>query len=150
MKIRGWTGLLFAIVMVSAVTAVMAEGATRVAGAVWADGELFDTIITPASFQMPPEGSTDVIYSFMMSGLEGQASVADASPGNPDYNGGRWDVHMAVFTEAGLEFFDPDGDGQTNLVLTSADEVHQYATMGYIAIHQANFYFECPLLPRHS
>lgn len=125
-------------------------GATRVAAAIWAKGQLYDTVVTPATFIAPPEHSTDIIYSFMMSGLEGQRSVAEAAPGDRDYNGGRWDVQMAVFTEQGLLVHDPDGDGMVNFELTSAEDVEAHVQLGHIVINDANFYFECPLLPRRG
>lgn len=131
-------------------SAAYAQGANRVREAIWADGELFDTVVTPTSFVAPPEHSTDIIYSFMMSGLEGQRSVAASAPGQRDYNGGRWDVRMVIFTDAGLSEHDPDGDGVVNFELKSEDEVLQEDMDGYLIINDANFYFECPLLPRRG
>ncbi len=86
----------------------------------------------------------------MMSGLEGQRSVAESAPGDPDYNGGRWDVQMVVFTEQGMAVHDPDGDGMVNFELTSAEQVLDHADLDHIIINDANFYFECPLLPRRG
>ena len=86
----------------------------------------------------------------MMSGLSGQRSVAEAAPGDRDFNGGRWDVQMAVFTAQGLMDHDPDGDGLVDFELTSAEEVEAHEQLGHIVINDANFYFECPLLPRRG
>jgi hypothetical protein len=146
---RTLKALSLALLMLCVASAALGR-ANRVAGAVWAEGELYDTVVTPTSFNSPPAGSTDIIYSFMMSGLAGQRSVAESAPGEPDFNGGRWDVHMAIFTAEGLQAVDPDGDGTANFELTSAEEVLEYAAMGYLMIHQADFYFECPLLPRNN
>jgi hypothetical protein len=57
-----------------------------VADAIWGHGQLYDTVITPATFVSPPEHSTDTIYSFDMSGLMGQRAVSDAAPGDPDFS----------------------------------------------------------------
>jgi hypothetical protein len=128
-----------------------AGGATRVPGAIWAGGELYDTIATPATFlQTPPAQSTDTLYNFGMSGLQGQRSVSEASPGDPTYNGGRWSLKMVVFTDAGRDLTDPDGDGIVNFELVSQAEVLQQAAQGYLTILDTNIYFECPLLPRHQ
>jgi hypothetical protein len=91
-----------------------------------------------------------MIYSFMMSGLEGQRGVAESAPGDRDYNGGRWDVQMVTFTEIGKAVHDPDGDGMVNFELTSAEQVLAHEGLGHIIINDADFYFECPLLPRRG
>jgi hypothetical protein len=127
-----------------------AGGAVRASGAIWAHGELYDTVITPTTFVAPPEHSTDILYNFGMSGLAGQRSVSESAPGDTDFNGGRWDVQMVVFTPQGVEAHDPDGDGIVNYELTDAGEVLDDEALGHIIINEANFYFECPLLPRRN
>ncbi len=150
MKSRAFLVFLVLFVAAATVSVAYADRAVRVAEAIWVDGEIYDTIITDTTFIAPPEHSTDVIYSFMMSGLEGQRSVAESAPGDPDYNGGRWDVQMVVFTEQGMAVHDPDGDGMVNFELTSAEQVLDHADLDHIIINDANFYFECPLLPRRG
>jgi len=142
---------LFALVTAAAVASTAyGAGATRVAGAIWVDDVLYDTVATPTSFVAPPEHSTDLIYSFMMSGLGGQRSIADAAPGDPDFNGGRWNVQMVVFTEDGLDALDMDHDDIIDFELTSDADVLAAESLGYLEISPANFYFECPLLPRRG
>ena len=125
--------MLLSFVLLAVAVTAHAGGATRVAAAIWAHGELYDTVITPTSFVAPPEHSTDIIYSFMMSGLMGQRSVADSAPRDPDFNGGRWSVQVVSFTPLGLSVHDQNNDGYVDLV-----------------INDANFYFECPMLPRKN
>jgi hypothetical protein len=140
---------LVSLGMLLAATSVVHAQATIVSDAIWVDGQLYGTVITPTFFMDPPEHSTDIIYSFMMSGLEGQRSVAESAPGDPDYNGGRWDVHMVVFTDPqGLMAHDPDGDGMANFELMSEEEVLYHVGLGHLVITPANFYFVCPLRPR--
>jgi hypothetical protein len=117
-----------------------------VSNALWANGETYDTILTPTSFNAPPVQSTDILYNFGMSRLDGQRGVAESAPGDRDYNGGRWDVKMVVFTDQGLDAHDPDGDGFVNFELTSADEVLAHEELGHILIMDTGIYFECPLL----
>ncbi len=148
--LRLTTTLAFATILLLGVTLANAGPAARVADAIWANDELFATIITDTTFMSPPLHSTDVIYSFMMSGLAGQRSVADAGPGDPDFNGGRWSVHIATFTAQGVLVFDQDDDGYVDEELTNSDQVHEAADLGYIILSPANFYFECPLLPRRG
>jgi hypothetical protein len=45
---------------------------------------------------------------------------------------------------------DPDGDGMVNFELTSAEAVLEHEELGHIIINDADFYFECPLLPRRG
>ena len=138
--------LAFVVVTVFAASA-LAGGAVRVPAAIWAGGEIYGTVVTPTTFVSPPEHSTDKIYSFMMSGLAGQRSVAESAPGDPEYNGGRWDVQMAVFTDQGIAAHDQDNDGIVDFELTSAEEVLAHEALGHIIINEADFYFECPLIP---
>ena len=141
--------VLPAILILALVTAPASagNGATRVADALWANGNLYDTVLTPATFVSPPAHSTDALYNFGMSGLEGQRGVADSAPGDRDFNGGRWSVKMVVFTPQGLQAHDPDGDGMVNFELTSEEEVLAHVDLGHIIIMDTTIYFECPLLP---
>ena len=77
----------------------------------------------------------------------GQRSVADAEPGDPDYNGGRWNVKVATFTPMGLAIHDVDGNGVADFELTNAEQVMMHAGLGHLTIEDAGIYFECPLLP---
>src|ERR687887_2063327 len=126
--------------------AASAAGAMRVSNAIWADNEIFSTILTPASFTAPPKDSVDLLYNFDMSGLRGQRSVAESMPGDPTYNGGRWWVQMVVFTDLGKSLFDPDGDGVANFELTNAADVLHHASLGHLEIIATKVFFECPLL----
>jgi hypothetical protein len=127
-----------------------AAGATRVAAAIWAHGELYDTIGTPTAFRDPPEHSTDALYNFGMSGLDGQRAVSVAAPGDPDYNGGRWSVVRVTFTDQGMAVHDADGDGVVDFELTSAAEVLDHVALGHLELMETSIYFECPLLPRRT
>ena len=125
-----------------------AAPALRVSGAIWANNALYDTILTDTAFHLPPVQSTDVLYNFMISGLGGQRAVSESAPGDRNYNGGRWAVKLAVFTEAGKAVHDPDGDGIVNFELTNANDVQTHSSLGHIEIVDTAIYFECPLLPR--
>jgi hypothetical protein len=127
-------------------SAVLADAATRVEDAIWANDTIYDTILTDTSFISPPEHSTDTLYNFGMSGLNGQRAVSDSAPGDRDYNGGRWSVKIVVFTEEGKSVHDPDGDMNVNFELTNADAVLHHEALGHITIMDTTVYFECPLL----
>jgi hypothetical protein len=125
---------------------VLADRATRVEDAIWANDTIYDTIATDTSFISPPEHSTDTLYNFGMSGLAGQRSVSESAPGDRDFNGGRWSVKMVLFTPQGKAVHDPDGDGSVNFELTNAADVLYHASLGHLTIMDTTFYFECPLL----
>lgn len=129
-------------------TPTFAGKASRSADAIWVHDSLYGTVGTDTSFSSPPIDSTDVIFSFMDSGLMRQRSVAVYAPGDTLYNGGRWNVMAVTFTAAGKAFFDPDNDGKVNFELTSAEDLLDAAEMGYLIIAETGVYFECPLLPQ--
>ena len=126
--------------------AATAARAMKVPDAVWANGELFATVLTSTSFNAPPPDSLDLLYNFDLSGLRGQRSIAESGPRDTTYNGGRWWVQRVAFTEMGKTTFDPDGDGIVNFELTSAADVLHYASLGLLEIFATNVFFECPLL----
>jgi hypothetical protein len=132
------------------VSSVFAAPAMRVSEALWANDKTFDTVLTDTSFNLPPMHSTDVLYNFGMSGLQGQRAVSESAPGDRDYNGGRWSVKVVVFTEAGKGAHDPEDTGFVNFELTSADAVLAHQALGHFDIIDTSIYFECPLLPRKN
>lgn len=102
------------------------------ANQIYANDELFTGVNTPRD--LPNSGKFDAIY-VLGAGLK---SVADASPGDPDYNGGRWEVRLVTWvTIAPTQF-------------TNADQVQAAAAAGQIAIGDVIRRFECPLIPRRG
>jgi hypothetical protein len=77
--------------------------------------------------------SFDKLFKFT-NGAEGQLPVAEAAPGNPDYNGGRWWAQSVTWNV-------------TPVVLTSYAEIMDHARDGDLSIEDASTYFQCPLLP---
>lgn len=104
-------------------------------GRVYADGRMF---ATRGLTDLPPpsdgnEHSFDEIYHFV-NGAEGQLDVAEAAPGEQDFNGGRWSVTVVEWTI------------ENPPVVKSDDAVHAHAD--YISVLQEGArYFECPLVP---
>ena len=124
-----------------------AKPALRVDDVIWANGEIYSTVLTQNSFKMPPAHSVDILFNFADSGLSGQRPVSDAAPGDQHYNGGRWSVYLVKFTPSGIAAHDPDGDGVVNFELKSAEMVHHHAmVLGHLEITPADVYFSCPLV----
>jgi hypothetical protein len=101
----------------------------------YVDGAQYRTVGTPTDFSGTgaPASSFDRIYV-----LGGDLlNVAEAKPGDRDYNGGRWMV-LPVTWSAGV----------APVQLTSAEQVQAYAASGMLTIASAPVkMFECPVIP---
>lgn len=86
-------GALVAVAAVASAGPAMAEGNSLgpPGSTIYAFDQAFKTIATPTS--LPDRGATDTIYTFP--DCPTCASVSDAAPGQPGYNGGRWKVVAA-------------------------------------------------------
>jgi hypothetical protein len=111
-------------------------------GVIYVDHVLWRTVATPndLSHTRAPAQTWDVIYSFGAL----QASVAEVAPGDPGYNGGRWQVHALSAPhgyDAALASGDIDGDG----VLDAADEVWAALSAGDLVDDGVVKQFVCTL-----
>lgn len=124
---------------------VVAPASAGVTGpAFYVDGVLYRTVNTPTDLSGTgaPANAWDTIYDFGGA----QANVATAAPGDPDYNGGRWQVHALSFPfgyEAALNTGDLDGDG----VLDSTAEVDAALDAGTALDNGVVKQFVCPVIP---
>lgn len=101
----------------------------------YVDGELYRTVGTPTDFSGTgaPAHSFDRIYVLG----DGLMSVAEAKPGDRDYNGGRWIVLPVTWAA-----------GATPAQLTSAEQVEAYAAAGMLTIASSPVkLFACPVIP---
>lgn len=146
MNLRRMTGLALgagvSLAMIGAATA-SGNGAGGVTGpAFYVDGTLYRTVGTPTDFSGTgaPDHSFDTIYEF--GGL--QMNVAEAAPGDRDYNGGRWRVEVLDFTDymAAVSMYDSNGSGNFD----SAKEV-EAAIAGGAATTSSGPSFSCPVIP---
>ena len=88
--------------------------------AFWIDGQLYRTVATPTDLADTgaPASTYDAIYSFGGA----QRNVAEAKPGDTDFNGGRWAVHELAFP-TGYAAALSSGDGNGNGVIDSTSEL---------------------------
>lgn len=144
-RVRPW--MMVAVVGFAAAT-TLGTTAPAFAGAggpaFYVDGALYRTVGTPTDLSGTgaPAQAWDVIYD--LGGA--QLNVAEAAPGDRDYNGGRWMVHAVTFPRgyaAGVADGDLDGDG----VLDSAEEVQAAITAGSAVDTGVVKQFECPAIP---
>ena len=139
------------LIMTLGTTAALADpGKPNFMPSLYGDGEVWGTKAT-TTLPAPTENnlqSFDALYVITNSNNpEGQLPVAEAAPGNPAYNGGRWFTHTAEWTEAGFL-----AHGIVPILTSYADIEHHYS-LGHIVITPGSFpdgppvYFQCPLLP---
>jgi len=129
-----------------AAAGALAAGALAQAGGVtgpafYVDGTLYRTVATPTDLPAnAPEQSFDVIYEFF--GV--QTNVAEAAPGDRDYNGGRWMVHGLEFADyaGAVAAFDANGSGDFD----SAEEVEAAIAGGAAADLGVIKRFVCPAI----
>ena len=133
--------------LVTAGGAAMAFGPTASAAgvsgpAIYVDHVLYRTVATPTDLSGTgaPAHSWDTIYNF----FGAQPSVATAAPGDPGFNGGRWQVHK-VSTPQGYAAAVAAGDLDGNGVLDSADEIDAALASGALVDDGIVKYFVCTL-----
>ena len=134
--------------LVAALAGGMATAGPAAAGVtspgMYVDHQLYRTVGTPTDLSGTgaPAQSWDLIYDFGGA----QINVAAAAPGDPGYNGGRWQVHGLAFPNgyaAALMAGDADHDG----VLDSVDEVSAAIAAGAATDVGVVKQFECPVIP---
>lgn len=118
----------------------------------YADGDVFGTkgaAILPAPTENNLQSFDKLFVITNSNNPDGQMPVAEAAPGNPAYNGGRWFTQTVEWTQSGFD------DHGTVPVLTSYDDVMLHYSLGHLTITAGSpggegappDYFECPLLP---
>ena len=110
----------------------------------YVDGELYRTVGTPTDFSDTgaPDHTFDVIYA--IDGAE--FNVAEAKPGDRDFNGGRWQVHLITSDDLGAAIAAVD-DNEGSGTLDSAEEVEAALSLGLVTDHGVVKSFECPVIP---
>ncbi len=99
----------------------------------YVDGDQYRTIATPTDLSGTgaPAHSFDKIYALGGSLL----NVAEAAPGDRDYNGGRWTVLRVTWNVAPVQ-------------LTSAEQVLEFESMNKLEIGTTPIaQFVCPAIP---
>lgn len=147
--------LILSVLVLSLLLAVPAyanPGKPNFTKQLYGDGEVWGT--KGAAALPAPTGhniqSFDKLFVITNSNNPGtQLPVAEAAPGNPDFNGGRWFTQTVEWTQTG---FDAHGIVP---ILKSYDDVMLHAGLGHLAITPGSpggpgappDYFECPMLP---
>ena len=122
------TLLLFALLVLTLPGSTAAQQGPP-SNQIYANDELFTGVNAPRD--LPNRGEFDTIYVLGGSLM----AVADASPGDTDYNGGRWEVRVVTWNTISPTQF------------TNSDQVEAAAAAGEISIGDVVRRFECPLIP---
>lgn len=123
---------------------VGAAGSGGVTGpSFYVDGQLYRTVATPTDLSGTgaPASTFDTLYDFGGA----QPNVATAAPGDPGYNGGRWQVHALEFDDyaAAVARFDANGSGDFD----SDEEVAAALAAGVATDAGVVQSFVCPVIP---
>ncbi len=133
-------GMVLALSLVVAVPAFAKPDHPVFLGRIYADGSLW---ATKGVAELPaPNGNN--AHSFdklfvVTNGVSVQMPVAEAAPGNPDFNGGRWVTYTATWV------------GEPYL-LTSYAQIQAAVSAGELQVTMGSppggppAYFECPLV----
>lgn len=133
MKIRPGILALTAVIAVLALSSIAFAQGKHLGppgGTIYAHDMAYRTVGTPAN--LPNQGKFDTIY--VLGGM--LANVADAAPGDMEFNGGRWEVRPITWLTISPTQF------------TNAEQIHQAAMAGQISIGDVVKRFECPLIPQ--
>jgi hypothetical protein len=138
------TGLVSAVAFIASATAAGAQGSGGVGGpAFYVDGTLYRTVGTPTDLSGTgaPASSFDTLYQFF--GVQ-PYNVVTAAPGDPGFNGGRWQVHGLSFADydAAVSAFDANGSGDFD----SDEEVDAALAAGAATDIGVVRSFECPVI----
>ena len=125
------TLLVLAIGLI-ATTAIASAQGPRPRPQTWVDGELFNGVVTPATFS-PESGNFDELYDCGALGgfKDGVPLISESKPGDADYNGGRWHLNLPIDA-------------------TACADVDNVEDLDLDLFTSTDTYFECPLLPRRG
>ena len=115
-------------VLALSVSAVAAGGPPSLS--FYVDGQRYRTIATPTDLSNTgaPASSFDRIYALG----DGFINVAEAKPGDRDFNGGRWMVIPVIWA-----------DGVSAVQLTDADTIEAWEEGGMLSFGDPVKYFVC-------
>lgn len=119
------------------------DGAQVVRGqAFYVDGTAYRTVLTPRDLpRKAPAHSFDLLYNFG----DAQPAVAEAAPGQRDYNGGRWIVNLVSYSDGWQDYADGTTADGTQ-VFVSDEAVEAAVGAGALDIVEDVRRFVCPVI----
>jgi hypothetical protein len=130
MKKKLFIGMLVAVCMI--IFSLPAAAKKPVFGNLYYNDEIVRTVVPPAA--MPFQGR-DNLYAFPGQAADDQLAITAVAPGDPDYHGGQWALHVVDWNV-------------TPYLLTSEAAVLDAADVGDVTITRvAENDFKCPVQP---
>ena len=124
------TTIAFALLALAAAQSLQAKPGF---GELFYNGGVVRTVVPPAA---APMRGRDNIYP-VANGVDGQLPIAAVAPGDRNYHGGKWAVHVVMWLPAATPY-----------LLTSEDQVLAAYGAGDIAISRVfEADFKCPIQP---
>ena len=108
--------------------------AQPVFGNLFYDGHVVGTVIPPAA--APMQGKDNIYPIF--GGVGGQLPVAAVAPGDTDYHGGKWAVHVVMWM----------ADADPYLLTSEADVLTAYLDGDVTITRVLEADFKCPIQPK--
>ena len=103
-------------------------------GNLFYDGHVVGTVIPPAA--APMQGKDNIYPIF--GGVGGQLPVAAVAPGDTDYHGGKWAVHVVMWM----------ADADPYLLTSEADVLTAYMDGDVTITRVLEADFKCPIQPK--
>lgn len=129
-------GLILGLLVAMAAPALALPGKFSFEPGIFADGQAYNSRKV-ADLPAPNEHNLQSFDTLVgiTNGVEGQLAVAEAGPGNPAYNGGRWYEITASWNT-------------TPVLITSYAQLMEEVQAGHLTIDDSNpVFLECPLVP---
>jgi hypothetical protein len=145
MRLRRMTMMMAGLALLGAVVSSKGEAGARITGeAFYVDGTAYRTVGTPTDLSNTgaPDHAFDLIYNL---GGAQALNVATATPGDRDYNGGRWRVYGISFDDYddALAAHDLNGSGDFD----SDAEIAAALAAGDATNNGVIRQFVCPVIP---
>jgi hypothetical protein len=134
---RIFVAILSVVALAAFAAPAVAQGVSD-GPALYADGQQFRTLDATDLPAPRPNNAHSYDDLFVISGgVAAQLPVAEAAPGSPGFNGGRWAVTAVTWAAEA-----------TPELVTSSAEVHSLIESGELeVVAEGVRYFECPLVP---
>jgi hypothetical protein len=124
--------VLSSILLATALAFNSTQAAPRVFMHLYYNDQILRTFGVPAPL---PHGGNDPLFTFPDDAADGQLSITQFAPGDPEFSGGAWAVYEVTFN---VEPY----------LLTSYDDLIDAAMAGDVEItRNADRDFRCPVLP---
>ncbi len=140
---RKINGIIILILTLLNASIALGEKKPNIPGFAWANGILYGT--EHGITYSPNNGARNTLLVFQ--GLKGQRAVAEAAPGDINYQNGRWQVVILEFTPEGRKVFDINNDGYSEFEITNWDMAQHFMNdHSYLKVIAEGAKFDAPLI----